>query len=92
MQELILTDEEKELIIRTRKNAIKNKWMDKEEELDIFPDQEKIEWFNSVYLDAFKILEEHMYSDERKDVEHWCFERMMEILGEDIWEYWNQVD
>lgn len=26
---------------------------------------------------------------EKKDIEHWCFEAIMELLGKDIWKEYN---
>lgn len=61
--------------------------------LESYSDKEKCIEFDKFYYYAREIIEEKVskgYIDE--DTGHWCFEMVMNLLGEDIWECFNTFE
>lgn len=60
--------------------------------LEEYTTLEMLDWFEKMYKEAkrqFEYLQEHGH--EEKDAEHYTWETVIELLGEDIWEEWNKL-
>jgi len=56
-------------------------------------DTQKIKGFETVFKLALEILDYKVKNGyEMKDSGHWCFEAVMNLLGEDIWAIYNALD
>ena len=60
--------------------------------LEDYSDDEKIEAFDKLYKVALGEFVHIMENQcESKDIEHWCYEAIMELLGEGVWDITNDV-
>lgn len=51
---------------------------------------EMIDWFIKMYKEAKRQLEYlKKHGHEEKDASHYTWEMVIELLGKDIWEEWN---
>lgn len=61
--------------------------------LEEYSNKEKIEWFDKMYRQAQDNIEEFKKEGvEPKDCDHYAWEEMMLLLGEDIFKEWNSVE
>ena len=58
-----------------------------------YSDQEKIEFFDRIYNEALDQFTRHMSGelceDEEADLDHYIWEMVIDILGENVWDAWN---
>jgi len=78
-----ISSEEKEMLINLRKEKAKKEWSPKAcSDID---DQMKIALFNCIYGLATDSFAEGVREGRMpKDIEHWCYEAVMELLDDDI--------
>ena len=60
--------------------------------LEEYTTLEILDWFGKMYAEAkrqFEYLREHGHS--KKDAQHYTWEMVIELLGKDIWEEWNEL-
>ncbi len=80
---MTLTDEERNLV-ELHRNEQEEKW--KPKLADEFTVTEKLECFDRLHHMAFKNY--HLLTDEGREgdyVEHYMYEAVMELLGDDVW-------
>lgn len=60
-------------------------------ELSEYTDAEKIAAFDKMYQDAYEqfICVKNMGTSHESS-EHWTWETVIDLLGDDIWDEWNQ--
>lgn len=85
-EELVLTDEEKALIKKRRKKQ----WNPCE--LDSYSAEGKAAKFDELY----KLARDHFDTKRKdgwgtKDIEHWCYEAVVGLLGEGVWDALNAM-
>ena len=61
--------------------------------LESYSPEEKIEWFDKMYAEMLRQLEHKESPDyhEDNDDAHYTWESCLQILGEDIFKYWNSI-
>lgn len=60
-------------------------------QLEEYTTTEMLDWFKKMYKEArrqFEFLRKH--GREEKDADHFTWEMVIELLGKDIWEEWNE--
>jgi hypothetical protein len=90
-KDLRLTKEERELVLEHRREAeelAKAEWEPRT--CESYSAEEKLAWFQKMHEMA---QEEYItrYHDEHgmgvKDMSHWMFEAVMDLLGDDVWKH-----
>lgn len=83
-----LSIEEENLIKNLRIKKEADDWLPPD--VNSIPDRGKIEAFDKLYTIALHIFletKQSKYKDE--DSDHWCFEKIMGLLGKDVWKHYN---
>jgi len=85
-EELVLTDEEKALIKKRRGKQ----WNPRT--ADSYSAEEKVAKFDEMHKLAMDHFEEVKNDGRTKDIEHWCYEAVIELLGPGVWDVLNSID
>ncbi len=87
MKAMQLTDEEWQLVSKLREEKAKKVFVAKS-----YFDSEKCVAFDKLYKMALNELGAVQDNGiESKDFDHWCFEAIMNLLGPEVWDAYNEA-
>jgi hypothetical protein len=88
--DLELTDEEREHIKQRRKEKKQKEWQPRT--ADSYSSGEKEAAFDRLHKIAMGHFDEVKNDGRTKDIEHWCYEAVLELLGPGVWDALNSMD
>jgi hypothetical protein len=88
--DLELTDEEREHIKERRAEKRRSEWRPKA--ASDYTAEEKATAFDGLHKIAMDHFDAVKNDGRTKDIEHWCYEAVLDLLGPGVWDALNSFD